>query len=670
MAELTTRAAFDTAIQQAKDAAAAYYNTDVEVMSDAEYDQLIDQIAIFIEDNPGEINETVEQLLTEVAAGVAVAGDVTHDTPMLSLEKATSIPDVIVFAKKVADLGGTVTLQPKLDGIAINARYVDGQLTTVATRGNGVTGEDLTARAKKLNIAGLPHSIDWPGVVNVRGELLMTKDDFAFSNTNRVASGKDAFKNPRNATAGIIRKENVDYRVKLTFVTYDTDQDFDNFRLHTLGDFKPAGLIFPEDGGTIESRIALFGDVRKRDDFEYPTDGIVIKTNEADVRAKLGAGSRAPKWAMAFKYPADRATSVLRGIEIAVGRTGNLSFTALVDPVFVDGSTVSRATLHNVDFIIERDLRINDVVSIHKAGDIIPRLEQSFPELRDGTQVAWEPPTTSPSGAPLDKSGKLWRSTDPSESIGALIAYAASRDALDIDGMSDAIADALVSGDEPLVNDLGDLFTVTVERMATLSLGVTDGGTTRLLGTKVAEKLVANIQAAKSQPLNRVITALGIRKSGRTFGRRLAGHFHTMDALLDTTEQGFLTSGVEGIGPERANLFYNGFQSNRVVIEKLRAAGVNLGEEPEETDEVAGEKPLAGMKIVVTGAMTGSLAALNRTEVQELIEANGGSASGSVSKTTSLLVCGEEGSSKWVKANELGVRIVTPEEFAAMVGRA
>lgn len=666
MAELTTRADFDTAVQIAKDAAAAYYNTDVETMTDAEYDQLIEQITLYADEHP-EVGESAEQLLTEVAAGTAGTGDVVHATPMLSLEKATTIPEVLKFVEKVEALGGTLTVQPKLDGMAVSATYQDGKLVQVATRGDGITGEDITDRAKKLFITGLPHSIDWPGTVNVRGELLMTKADFEFSNANRVDSGKAPFANPRNATAGTIRKDDVPYKVKLTFVVYDTDRGFDNFRLCSL-DFKPAGLIFSEDHDTVAARIEMFGIIRKDDDFEYPTDGIVIKTNEPSVREKLGAGSRAPKWAIAYKYPADRAVTVLRQIEVGVGRTGNISLTAILDPVLVDGSVVGRATLHNPAFIAEKDIRIGSTVEIAKMNDIIPGVVKVIEQAEDSGP--WVPPTTSPSGAPLDMSGAIWRSLDPADSIGALIAYAASRDALDIDGLSTAIADALVSGDEPLVNDLGDLFCLQFQQLANLSLGTTDGGTKRFLGGKVAEKLLANIQAAKAQPLNRVITALGIRKSGRTFGRRLANHFHTMDALLAATEDDFLTSGVEGIGPERAALFYAGFQANRPVIEKLRAAGVNLGDEPETADEADSDsKPLAGMKVVISGALTGALAGISRNEANELVEQLGGKSSGSVSKTTDLLVTSEPGSSKSVKAAELGVKTVTPEEFAVMIGR-
>lgn len=298
-------------------------------------------------------------------------------------------------------------------------------------------------------------------------------------------------------------------------------------------------------------------------------------------------------------------------------------------------------------------------------------------------------------------SGEIWRSLDPADSIGALIAYAASRDAMDIDGLSTAIADVLVSGEVPLVNDLGDLFTLSEQQLADLDLtklvlldpkgpreefsgaearlAAYKNGTpvgSRRLGEKNAAKIYANIRGAERQPLNRVITALGIRKSGRTFGRRLAAHFHTMDALLAASYEDFLTSGVEGIGPERAQLFHDGFQRMRPVIEKMRAAGVNMGaQEPEafkETEQVAGlnEKPLAGMKVVISGALTGPLAGTSRNEANELIEQYGGTASGSVSKATSLLVTTETTTSKAVKAAELGVRVVTPEEFATMIGRA
>jgi DNA ligase (NAD+) len=651
-------------VSSAKAAARAYYDTDTELMSDTSYDELLAGIAAYEAANPDSVIE--HGLFSDVAAGTSTGGTVTYDVPMLSLDKVTDLADIEAFAERIAAAGGTISIEPKFDGMAFNARYDNGTLVQVSTRGDGVTGEDLTTNVLKLDITGLPRTIAETGTVNVRGELLMTRDDFDHSNTNRVASGKPAFANPRNATAGSVRKNDLQYGVKLTFLAFDA-VGLDAAQLAEAGFTLSATIPTGGSGETdTVARVLAFGAYRKSDAFPYPTDGIVLKAIEPGVRDELGTTSRAPRWATAYKYEADTAITTVRDIIEGVGRTGNISYTAIYDPVLVDGSTISRATLHNPSIIAALGVGIGSTVEVYKANDIIPRVGRVTDNGPDVT--VYEPSDVSSSGAPLDQSGAIWRSTDPADSIGALISYAGSRDALDIDGFSDAIADALVSGEEPLVNDLGDLFTLQYQQLANLSLGTTDKGTKRFLGGKTAEKILANIEAAKQQPLNRVITALGIRKSGRTFGRRLASHFHTMDALLAATEQDFATSGVDGVGPERAALFYEGFQRNRGVIEKLRAAGVNLGSEPEEAAEGAAPKPLEGMKVVVTGAMTGPLAARSRNEVNELIEAMGGKSSGSVSKATSLLVCGEPGSSKWAKANDLGVRIVTPEEFAELIG--
>ncbi|MGW8431520.1 NAD-dependent DNA ligase LigA [Curtobacterium citreum] len=653
---------YTDAIDQAKTAALAYYDGSDEVMTDADYDALLDRIREYETANPDEVIE--HGLFTAVAAGVSAGGNVTHDVPMLSLDKVTDLADIETFADRIAAAGGTISVEPKLDGMAFNARYENGTLVQVSTRGDGTTGEDLTDNVLKLDIAGLPKRLGkgLADTVNVRGELLMSFSDFEFSNTNRIASGRPAFANPRNATAGTVRKADLPYDVKVSFVTYDA-VGIDQADLPALG-FTLSADLYDTDETDIVAKVLAFGEDRKT--FPYPTDGIVLKTAEADVRASLGTTSRAPRWAVAYKYEAETGVSVVRDIVEGVGRTGNISYTAIFDPVAVEGSTIGRATLHNPAIIAELGVGIGSVVTVYKANSIIPRVGR-VNENPDGV-TPYIPSDVSPSGAPLDKSAVIWRSTDPADSIGALISYAGSRDALDIDGFSDAIADALVSGEHPLVNDLGDLFTLQFQQLANLCLGTTEKGTKRFLGGKTAEKILANIDAAKQQPLNRVITALGIRKSGRTFGRRLAGHFHTMDALLAATENDFLTSGIDGVGPERAALFHDGFQRNRPVIDKLRAAGVNMGEEPAAAEDGdASARPLEGMKVVVSGAMTGSLAGLSRNEVQELIETLGGKASGSVSKATSLLVSSESDTSKVTKAEALGVRIVTPEEFAAMV---
>jgi DNA ligase (NAD+) len=637
-------------IRKAKAAAAAYYDTDVELMSDAAYDALLEEIA---EESGGSDN-----LFTQVAGGQSAGGDVAHDLPMLSLDKANTSVEVRAFLTKAAEAGSPVRLEPKLDGMAVDVKYVDGKLVHVATRGDGRTGEDVTDRVVAIAPANMPTTVPWPGNVHVRGELVMSADDFAFSNTNRTGAGKPKFANPRNAVAGSVRKANPGYKVALSFVSYGVDGATGDFAEQAAAGLNPSALLLAGDGSILE-RMEAFGLNRKDGSFPFPTDGVVLKMTDEGVQASLGDTSRAPRWAVAYKYAADRATTKLLGIETAVGRTGAISYTAILEPVEVDGSVVARATLHNAAFIAERDLRIGDIVSVHKANDIIPRVERSFPEFRDDSSEKYVPSQVCPiSGEPLDMSSVIWRSPAPEASLGALVHYATSRDVFDIDGLGEEVSDALV--DSGLIEDMGDLFTLTHDQLANLELS---GG--RLLGSKIATKLIANIEAAKQQPLNRVITSLGIRKSGRTFGRRLAARFQTMDAILDAPKSDFYT--MEGVGDERADLFYQGFTNKRAVIEKMRAAGVNMGSVAASAAS-SGPKALNGMKVVVTGAMSGPLATLNRNHVQELIEANGGQASGSVSGSTSLLVCGEEGSSKWMKAKSLGVKIVTPEEFAGMLG--
>ena len=660
--------AYEANVAQANAAAAAYYDTDVELLTDSEYDRLLADIEAFEVEHP---NEKIEhELFTAVAAGTSAGGDVEHDVPMLSLDKANTIAEVRAFVSKAESAGGTVRLEPKLDGMAVNVTYVDGKIERVTTRGDGKSGEDITDRILAINVSGLPRDVAYDGTVGVRGELLMSADDFELSNKNRVAAGKPAFANPRNATAGSVRASSREYTVALTFISYGMTGDQDSTEtiaqdthLAAQG-FLPASQISVDlnAGSDVISEIEAFGVDRKTDAFPYPTDGIVVKVVEPDVREAMGETSRAPRWAVAYKYEADSAVTTLLGIDMAVGRTGAISFTANVEPVLVDGSTIARATLHNFDFIHKNDLRIGDKVEIFKANDIIPRIVRSFPEFRGEDSEPYDPPRVCPiSGEPLDtESSVIWRSTSPEASLGSLLTYATSRDVFDIDGFGTELADALALSDT--VNDMGDVFLMTEAELAAVTL---DNG--QLFGAVRAKKVYDGIQNAKGAGLARAITSLGIRKSGRTFGRRLAARFGSIDAILAAPIGDFYT--VEGVGDERANLFYQGFTTKRPIIEKMRAAGVVLANPVvEETTSGGGGKPLAGMTVVVTGAMTGPLKGIARNAMNELIEANGGKSSGSVSKSTSLLVCGETGSSKWVKANELGVTIVTPDEFAGMVG--
>jgi|GEM_PF-3177970 len=665
---ITDQTAYLDAIDVATAAAAAYYNGDDPLMTDAEYDQLLEDIETFEKANPGDAVD--HGLFTAVAAGTAL-GDVPHPTPMLSLEKVKTDDDIRKFLTRIAEAGvnpadTVVSVQPKLDGIAIRAVYRDAKLVQVVTRGNGQAGEDITDRLLRdqVTINGLPRFIGStaPVAFEVRGELVMSQADFTVSNANRVAAGKKGFENPRNATAGTARAETLDYGVQMTFVTYEHDgipADPDAADEFIYADQLPgAAQVLALYFENVIDTISQFGQMRAT--YDYPTDGAVIKATSQKVRDELGTGSRAPKWAVAYKYDAETAETVIRDIIVEVGRTGNLSFTAVFDPVRVDGSTISRASLHNTALIAEKDIRIGSRAVVYKANDIIP---QVLSVVNGPDTEPWTPPTEDAEGFPYVQRGKFLTSTNPADSVSALIRYAASRDVLDIDGLGGAVADALVDAD--VVRDLADLFTVVpaeADAIANYTLG--NGGR---IGADRMAKLVEGIEKAKAQPLNRVITALGIRLTGRTFGRRLAAHFKSLQALLDASIDDLLE--VEGVGPERATVIHAGIQRNADVIRRLIEAGVTSAIE----EDTSAPKPLVTadgkpLSVVVTGAMTGPLAAYGRTQMNELIERFGGKASGSVSKNTGLLVSSDNTSSKAVKALDLGVRIVTPEEFAAELG--
>lgn len=671
----------DDQIDLAMRAAAAYYEGREPLLTDAEYDALIERISTAA-DADGELagRPDVRALLTKVAAGSA-AGDVVHSRPMLSLEKVRTEADLARFLRR---LKGDYVVEAKLDGSAVAAHYEAGELVRVLTRGDGVTGQDVTARTR--NIFGLPIRLSRPLTGEVRGEVYMTADDFAVSQAGRTGAGHEPFSNPRNATAGLItRPEDPGYAVAMSFVAYDIDLDepgdlSDDSHTVRMSAGRALGLRVPSqvvdtEGMSIERALTVIKEVREGG--THPIDGAVIKADSYAEREHLGEGSRAPRWAVAYKYDAEKATTVLTGIERTVGRTGNIAYTALLEPVEVDGSMVSKATLHNGAFITERDLRIGDTVEVYKAGDIIPRVERALTGLRPEGSVPYEAPTTCPTcQEELDISGAIWRCTTPSCSVAAALDYALSRDALDVDGFSVKVAEAVAEAE--LASDMGDLFSLTADQLADLPMGTTKTGSVRRLGRANATRIAEGIERAKSQPLARVITALGVRGTGRGVSRRLAAHFGSLDALYAATAEELAatpmgtyssTGTALTLGPAKAQLIATQLASThyRTILAKLKAAGVTVEEQAADAPDGA---PLEGMNVVVTGAMKGTrLDGLSRGEMNELIENAGGRASSSVSKTTSLLVCAGEGSSKHRKAVELGVRIVSPDEFAEMVGR-
>ena len=651
-----TRAEFDAAVAAARRAAGAYYDGADAVLTDADYDALADRIAASVRAHP----EWDDQgITTRVAAGASAGGDVRHPAPMLSLDKITTAEEVAGF---VATLGGDpCVVEVKLDGLAIRAEYDAGRLVLAALRGDGSTGEDVTAQVRR-GIAGLPVRLgtDWTG--EVRGEVYMTVDDFETSSANRVDAGGKPFVNSRGAVAGAIRSSDRAYETPMTFAAYVlsgagvaelTTHSERMARADRLG-FPAACGLLPDAAGpcrTAEEVIAAIDRIGgHRADLVFPIDGAVVKADADSTRRRLGLASRTPYWATAFKYPPDTASTVLRDIEVRVGRTGRISLRAVIDPVHVSGTTVARATLHNPQWVLDQGLAIGQTVAVWRAGDVIPRVTTPIGEQPHGL-TPWAPPEQCPQcGEPWDKSSLLWRCHTPSCAVTNRIVYAAGRDCLDIDGLGEEIVIALVEAG--LVKDLADLFDVTAEQIAALRVG--DG--TRQVGTSIAARIMAGLDSARTQPFNRVITALGIRMTGRSVGRWLASRFRTMDALRAASVEEIAE--IEKMGLVKGQYVVDGLAAMSDVIDRLAAHGLAMA-----IADDGRPKPLAGQTFVVSGSVPG----YTRTTVSERIEALGGTASGSVSARTTALVTAEATTTKAKKAAQLGIPVIDPDEFARML---
>jgi DNA ligase (NAD+) len=633
-------------------AAKAYYDTDVELMTDAAYDDGVEALRIAVAQNPSWATD-VADLLTQVAAGQSGGGDVEHSSLMGSMDKANTLEAVTAFMAKVT---GPVVVEPKMDGLAVAATYTGGKLVALTTRGDGRTGEDVTTRAAR--ITGLPATVSRTDTFEVRGEVYMAAADFEISNTARVASGKTAFINPRNAVAGALRKATLTHEVRMSFAAYETTTG-PTSHLARMRDLESDGfavaykLLGEDDVMAVgpDRVLRLIGEFgERRPGAGFPADGIVVKADSDTDRRALGMGSRAPRWAIAYKYDAETATTVVQGIEVSVGRTGRLSLRAKVTPVFVAGTTITYASLHNVSWLAERDIRIGDTVVIERANDVIPYISAPVLSQRPADAAAWVAPTACPQcGEPWNTATLLWRCETPECSILGRIVYAAARDCLDIEGVGVEVATALVESEK--VTDIADLFTLTLDDLATLRLGDRD------LGVKTAAKVLAEIVKARGAQWSRVICSTGIRMTGRTMSRRLAAQFPTMRLLRAASISSL--ANVEGIGQIKAECIREGLLEMAPVLNRLEAAGVNMGTEEAVT---ATAKPLAGQTVVVSGSVPG----LSRNEVNEFVEAQGGKSSGSVSASTTMLVSEPSSSSKYVKAQALGVRIVTPAEFLVL----
>ncbi|MFB7597595.1 NAD-dependent DNA ligase LigA [Streptomyces sp. NPDC056160] len=665
---LTSRAEYDTAVDTALVACAAYYGDGRTELDDATYDALVRQLADYEREHPGHIRP--DSPVGKVAGGAAPAGDVPHTVPMLSLDNVFDAAGLVKWGASLArrldaPVRGGYAAEPKLDGMAVAARYCMGVLTKLVGRGDGHHGEDLSAAIG--SIVGLPERLDSAATVEIRGEVLLTRAQFEAANDLRAEHGDKPFANPRNGTAGTLRgAKSRDYTIMTTFFAYgavsldgtdflrgDTHETFmtqvAELGVQTTAATEVGLRVFStleEVQTRVEEIIALRGEL------PFNIDGVVIKANSFDEQKTAGFATRHPHWAIAYKLPPVERQTKLLGVEWRVGRTGIIAPRAVLEPVEVDGSTVQYATLHNPDFITKSRMMIGDVVTVWKAGDIIPRIEAPVTDLRgdDVTPVAF-PDACPECGGEIDKSGKRWECADSSGGGCGLLAalrYAVARDMLDIDGLGDVYLEALIEAGD--VEDVADLFTLDRDQL-----------TAAARSEKRADTILGQIAAAKDKPLNRIFCALGIVRTGRTLSREIARHFGTM-ATIRAADADALAK-VKKVPPANAPKIAAHLAAMGRVIDKLVDAGVNMTEPVTDT----ADGPLAGQTVVVTGGMRGALAALNRNRVRELIENAGGTSSGSVSKKTTLLVAGENAGSKLAKARELGVRVVTEDEFTTMI---
>ncbi len=645
--------------EELKEHSRRYYDEDAPTITDAEYDAMLRRLEILEAAHP-ELDDPASP--TRRVGGHAAAGfaPVEHPVPLESLNDVFSEEELREFCVRTEQERVTreYTVEPKVDGLSMALFYEDGIFVRGATRGDGRIGEDVTENLK--TIASIPRSLSGvSGRLIVRGEVFMPVSVFEELNAQRELNGEKLLANPRNAAAGAMRQ--LDPRVtaarKLDILIFNVQlAEGREFSTHaeSLAWLKSLGFpVIPwelcTDAEACLRRIRSIGEEREK--YDYGIDGAVVKLNRLEDRTYLGSTAKAPRWAVAFKYPPEIKESVLRQIAVQVGRTGVLTPKAVFDPVRLAGTTVMNATLHNQDFITEKDIRIGDTLRIRKAGEIIPEVLGVAAEKRPAGTEPYRLPETCPvCGAPVvrDEDGAALRCTGaecPAQ-LTRTITHFASKDAMDIDGLGPSLVQALV--DAGMVRTPADIYGLREEAVAALER----------MGKKSAENLMRAVENSKSAGMARVLYALGIRQVGTSAARTLARRYGDMDALM-AADEGELET-VEDVGPVTAAYiagWFRGAQS-RHLIARLKEAGVRM-----ESTEAPSDTRLAGQTIVLTG----TLSTMSRSEAEARIQALGGKAASSVSKKTSLVVAGENAGSKLTKAEALGVKIVGEEEFLDMI---
>lgn len=636
-----------------------YYVLDDPTMADYEYDQLLRELETLESAHPELVTPDSP---TQRVGGQAVSQfeKLTHAVPLMSLQDVFSMEELNEFLNKILSeqADAAFSVEPKIDGLSVALEYENGVFVRGATRGDGVVGEDVTQNLK--TIRSIPMRLEGaPDRLIVRGEVFMPKKSFEKLNAHQEALGKPLFANPRNAAAGSLRQLdpkiagqrgldiyvfNVQLAEGVTFTSHCESLEYLKrlrFKVIPYQKLSTVEEIDRQVEAINENRGELICDI----------DGAVIKLDNLAQRENLGATAKFPRWAAAYKYPPEIKSTVVENIVVQVGRTGVLTPKAVVRPVRLAGTTVTNATLHNQDFISQRDIRIGDTVKIRKAGEIIPEILEVDLSLRPSDAKPYQIPMVCPvCGAPVEKDeeGAFLRCTGaecPAQ-LSRNIAHFVSRDAMDIDGLGDSIVESLI--EKGLIHSAADIYYLNMEEISSLWKS----------GTTAAKKLLDAIEASKQQDLSRLIYALGIRQVGTKTGKVLAATFESLDNLMEASEEALMeVPDIGGITAQSIHSWFAQPQSQHLIM-RLRQAGVNFLSQKKVTDN-----RFAGMTFVLTGA----LSRFTREEATEQIENFGGKASGSVSKKTTYVVVGENAGSKERKARELGIPVLTEEEFWEMI---
>lgn len=640
-----------------------YYVYDNPEISDFEYDRLYAELVRLEEEHP-EYFDPTSPTCRVGGKPLDKFEKVTHSVQMNSLSDVFSFEEIKDFVDRMNTLVDKpiFSVEPKIDGLSVALTYENGILINGATRGDGTTGEDVTQNIKTIN--SIPLSIDTPLSFCLRGEVYMPRKVFYAINEEREAKGQQLLANPRNAAAGSLRQ--LDPKIcadrKLDIFIFNL-QNGDIFgdghalisHTDTLDRIKELGFTVLKDRVKVHTyeeiinHIEYLGDMR--DSLPYDIDGVVIKIDTLSDRVKIGEGTNTPKWAVAYKFPPEEKQTKLTDITIAVGRTGVLTPTAVLEPVRLAGTSVSRATLHNLDFIRERDIKLGDTVTVRKAGDIIPEVLCAHPEKRDGSEIEFFMPTHCPScGEPVvrdENDGAAIRCTNSScpAQLSRSIEHFASKGAMNIEGLGPQIVNALL--DNKLINDCADLYTLREDQIASIER----------MGKKSAQNLINSIENSKGAGLERLVFALGIRNIGEVAAAALAARYKTLDALMQATREELCE--IQDFGEITADCVVEFFShpQNVELCQKLMELGLNVN-----STFVQLDNRFEGLTFVLTG----TLPSMSRDAASSMIKDRGGKVSGSVSSKTSYVLAGEDAGSKLVKAKNLGITIIDEEEFIKM----